>query len=85
MTLPTLLLVTSGALAAIVVDRGAGHQQAEQAAQRRQGHGQHDGGRVDEALELGRQHQEHQQQGEAEGDADGAGRLQIIARLAVQV
>jgi hypothetical protein len=51
-------------------------------AQHRQRHGQHDHGRVDPAFELGGQHQEDQQQGQAEGDADGAGGFQEVLGLA---
>jgi hypothetical protein len=46
---------------AVGVDRRVGHQQAEQPADGRHRHRQHDHRRVDPALELRRQHQEHQQ------------------------
>src|SRR3712207_7840420 len=53
----------------------------EEAAGDRERHGQHDDERVDPALELGRQHQEHDKQRQAEGHVDGVRGILELLRL----
>ena len=48
-----------------------GEHERQQAARDGERHRQHDDERVDPALELRRQHQEHHDQRHAEGDVDG--------------
>jgi hypothetical protein len=67
------------ALAAAGMDHVQLSVQGAEAAGHRQGYGGEDGQGMDPALELGRQHEEDQQQRQAEGRRDRAARLLLIA------
>ncbi len=59
--------------------------QRDQRPEHRQRHREQDGQRVDEALELGRQHQEDEQDRQHEHEVEGALAVAELARLAAQV
>ena len=67
---------------AVDVDRAAGEHDREDRRREPERHGEHDDDGADETFELRREHQEHDDQREAEGDGNAARRLVQRRRLA---
>ncbi len=67
---------------AVDVERAAGELERQQRAGHRQRHGEHDDERIDEALELRREHQIDEDQRQHEGDVEAAAGSAELAPLA---